>query len=302
MNVISRRDAIRASGFALAGPLSGALMPAAAFGKAQLDQSSTNATNQPPQTSMDFINYTVEAAGKYSAKRNSGVLDNSDHISLSQNLLLLANHLDETGFDAQIRRYAADPHNRTSVPISSGPLLAAPAEMAFKIVHKYEPTLTQENFLALRNDVYGPDEWNRGLDILATEGVSYSFRRISDSIRSSAFVSSNVSPAVYSGRVPRQTFSIHSLISDSSKFGISAPAFKDAIYSSNTKAHIVNVVAPNCHPKKPLTKDECQQYILVLGAELSFIAAWCGFTPLAPACAVALALVLLILAIMNGYC
>jgi hypothetical protein len=193
MKTVTRRSLL-SSGGAL---LPAVAMPIHLFAQATPSAStapagSDLATKQPPPFSMDLANYIADSLANGVANMHAGTAQRSDYLALSQNMHLLAKHIEQTGVDTSLKKWASIPSHADFAASQSIPAFS---EEAFARVQKYAPSLTRESLsrnscCAVPGASLSSNQLRSGINAIATQGLSYHFRSAGDMFLQHAYAMS----------------------------------------------------------------------------------------------------------------
>lgn len=167
MVMITRREAIRISSFAVAAPLMGALMPTQAFGQADLTQGGT------PNLTLngDLCNYILTAGASVTKAARNGELT-SDHCKRVSSLMhLFANHVAQTDWDKIITALVST--------LSTSSVMTATTAMAENMLSEYRKYDPDANFSTEAQSL-SPSEAADLHSSLESGGVSTFFHGLGD--------------------------------------------------------------------------------------------------------------------------
>ena len=209
MTAITRRQAISQSGLALAAI---GAVPESFAQAAPTTSNTMTPTSSSVTFNMDLGNYAADHLARVLAKAHARTATQSDYLSLSSSMTLLASHVDESGLDSALRQWANAPN---TADIASSQSVPAFSEDSFARVQKYAPTLTREALASgsccmVPGATMSSDQLRKGVEAIAAHGLSYHFRASADMFllhASTAPLATNVSLAHSAGSLKYQVYS-----------------------------------------------------------------------------------------------
>lgn len=296
MNVISRRDMFRTSGVLLAAPLVGALAGNAVSQTVATGSQITNNSNSP-QYSKDLEEYVTEGLAEVLAQAHLETAQHKHWVQASSLSSLYASHLKVSGVNSAFIKSISGIKPTTISASALYPNNSA----AVGYVQKYDPSFAASDFS--RPEMTQTNVIS-ALTKLKTDGLSGICWKFSKAVRrhgDSSDLSGTQARAFQGGHNIQRSYY------DSAVFHPAMTTDHGGVHPAGkhfgNHPRLLRIVAPNCHPKKPLTKAECQEYADYLSDELAIITGLgCGWTPAAPICAALWVIVNRILAILAKNC
>ncbi len=173
--IVSRRNALRSAGLALAAPVIGSLPTA----RAATISVAPNAKSTPVKVSTDLAAWAMDLLGTASGASLSGTATPTHFVNASGAMRLCARHMESTGINPLVM-YQAGQRDLSNIDFSSHPSQKA----AYEVAKKYMPNLTSDD--VARHYAMSADQIKDTQSRMKRRGISGHYDALADALQSSA--------------------------------------------------------------------------------------------------------------------